>query len=704
MSFAPRPTPGERLHTAWPEILVFLVALAFRASLLLRLHGSILDGSLVADEQIYWNWSAHILRAGPIGPHPFFMGPLYPYWLALLRLAPGIRTVFGVLAVQALLGSFACSLLTNAARRLTSATLPAVIAGLMSASYEMAIFHDSLVLTESLLFFLAACLVWTAVLAVERGCSRVHAITLGVLVGLLSQGRALFALLLFALWPVVRAGHRARFPSRMILAAGAFAVTCVPAAWHNLRVSDSFIPFTYNLGMNFYIGNHDGASGSWAIVTTHERPDAENEDTQGGVNYDGTAQLEADLGRPVGASESSREWMHRGLRFWGEKPIDALRITALKLGMVLSHDELPQLESPHVFERLIGFIGLLPFWLVALVAFPSVLRRPVDAATCFLVASVLLLAVGTALFFVVDRYRLHLVPFLVPLAATTLARVARLRSVGAIVPEVARVALTAVLISVPVPHPTPQQSAWALESDIGDRYAYAHRFDVALEWYARAEARVKSGAVTTGTSLTGSGLLEDFEQNVAGVALASGDTTRAITALIQASELSTEPRDLREEVALLLAVRGRSSETRRFLVDERRRTVAFEALARAATALGSRDTAKAADWIQAAVLLDSSGVAPREARIRLAIERNRLDEAGGLLRREAALLGASSATAHRALLALLAGERERARILLTSIPEGTDFTPPTRLMVDWLRSQLGPTARPIALRVPPDSR
>ncbi len=426
-----RAMPG-RVRAIGPEVFVFLVALAFRGSLLLRMRGTLLDGGLVADEAIYWKWSDHILRAGPVGPHPFFMGPLYPYALALLRSLFHLHAPFGILVIQAMLGSLACALIANATRRLTSMPVGLVV-GLLLAAYRMAIFHDALILMESLLFFVSALLVWTAVRASERGCGPWSAAALGALVGIASEGRALFVLLLFALWPLLRTGPRSGFLSRVAIALGTFALVCAPGVWHNAHVSGEFIPFTYNLGLNLYIGNHPDATGSFAFVTKVERTTHDSSE-QGGGNFDGTRQLEVDFGRRFSPTESSAEWTRRALQFWRRDPRQALGLTGRKIALLLSWRETPQLESPDVFESVVGPVGIVPFWVLAVFGFPALFMRGPPAMR-FLRTSFLLLAAGTVAFFVVDRYRLHLVPLLAPLAGWTLERLRReiaARSLGAL--------------------------------------------------------------------------------------------------------------------------------------------------------------------------------------------------------------------------------------------------------------------------------
>ena len=137
----------ERLaRVPWPAYLglVFLVAALWRLFYLSRLMASPLGGSLSEDSAIYWRWSEYLDHHHLQGKNPFFLGPLYPYALALLRpLVPGGIT--GILVLQALWGAAAATLLADAARRLTHRSW-GIVVGLWVALFPMAVFFDGLIL------------------------------------------------------------------------------------------------------------------------------------------------------------------------------------------------------------------------------------------------------------------------------------------------------------------------------------------------------------------------------------------------------------------------------------------------------------------------------------------------------------------------------------------------------------------------------
>src|SRR5262249_29643015 len=151
-------SPGVARNRArcWLPGLVglFIVAAAWRLIFLDRLAHSPLAGATFDDARIYWAWSARIAQRHLVGTNPFFLAPLYPYVLGLLRIVVG-NSPSATLVVQALWGAGAVTLLAAAAKRLTTASIGAVV-GVMLCFYEMAVFFDGLFLAESLLFFLEA--------------------------------------------------------------------------------------------------------------------------------------------------------------------------------------------------------------------------------------------------------------------------------------------------------------------------------------------------------------------------------------------------------------------------------------------------------------------------------------------------------------------------------------------------------------------
>jgi tetratricopeptide (TPR) repeat protein len=479
---APRPRPWR---PGWPVALaaLFVVALAWRWVHLERLARSVLGGSLVEDARIYWDWSTRLLSRGPVGEHAFFMGPLYPYTLALLRRLTG-GSVNAVLGVQAAWGAAACVLLADAARRLTRPAVGLAVGGLL-AGFGMAVFFDGLVLMESLLFALEACLLWWVVRIGARGAGAGGLAASGALIGLLAQGRATSVLLLVpAALLAVSPGPGPRPAGRpKALRLGALALgcalVCLPAALHNLAVAREWIPFTYNLGYNLYVGNHPGATGGFGVITgSHEWSRVAGPRADGGADSDGRAYLRAARGLELGPSASSRHWTREALAWISAHPGQAARLALRRVAMMWNRSEYPQVEDAQTFASLLGplglpFVGTFAFLgTLAIAGLAGAWRRGPPGR--FVVGYAVVMTLAIAPFFVTDRYRHHLVPAAALLAAVALERLAawladpraRSRSAGLF----AGLAVGLVVVFLPLPRLSDAKRAWGTASDLGMRY------------------------------------------------------------------------------------------------------------------------------------------------------------------------------------------------------------------------------------------
>ncbi|MBK7366793.1 MAG: hypothetical protein IPJ04_02515 [Candidatus Eisenbacteria bacterium] len=154
------PAPA-RPTLAWLA-LPALVALALKLWALARLLATPLAELREADAEAYWRWSGALLESGGRGDAPFFLGPLYPYVLALVRVFAG-HSVAIVLALQCVAGAIAVLLLTLAAHRLAGRAV-AIVVGLMLAANASWTFFDLLVLSESLQLALGSALLAVMVL------------------------------------------------------------------------------------------------------------------------------------------------------------------------------------------------------------------------------------------------------------------------------------------------------------------------------------------------------------------------------------------------------------------------------------------------------------------------------------------------------------------------------------------------------------
>jgi hypothetical protein len=105
----------------------------------------------------YDRWAMQILGGDTWwtdhGQGEYFQSPVYPYFVALIYLLAGGRSIMAVAVVQAVLGAAVCGLTATLARRLIA---PAAgwLAGGLAVVYAPGIFYGSFLLKESLAAFL----------------------------------------------------------------------------------------------------------------------------------------------------------------------------------------------------------------------------------------------------------------------------------------------------------------------------------------------------------------------------------------------------------------------------------------------------------------------------------------------------------------------------------------------------------------------
>jgi tetratricopeptide (TPR) repeat protein len=481
----------------------FIVALLWRLAYLQRLSHSPLNESLASDSLIYWRWASALLRDGPIGSHPFFLGPLYPYAIGLVRLIVG-SDITRVLTVQMVFGAAACAALADAAYGLTRGAVAAVVAGVIAAFYGMSVFFDGLILSESLLFDLFALLLW--LVCTERWRRPAGMAAFGVIIGLMAEGRAIALVLLApaAVLLVEPRSARAWVTGVALLAAGCVAV-CAPVASRTLVVSREWIPFTYSGGLNLLIGNGAQATGSFAPVPGTEFVHATFSD--GGTELDGREYLRKSRGLNLSAAASSRYWAERA---WSDAQGDAGHAVARfgrKLLMLWNRLEYPQVENAREFQRVAGPLGLPLIGTFALLGTLAVAGAVVASrygpAGRFVAWSPVALSFAIATVFVTDRYRHHLIPAAIVLAALgvdTAARAIRGRERRSMALVAAGALMGAVLVSMPIARPSRATAAAMVPADLAGRLLDRGRAQDALPLIERAVAESRRVAADSASA------------------------------------------------------------------------------------------------------------------------------------------------------------------------------------------------------------
>jgi len=435
-------------------LLLAAGAIAAKAAVLAQLGGhpllqpyGDLDGGVYA--RLAWRIANGDLLLRGEGPVPFFVSPLYEYFLAATGVSFPVARV-----VQMMLGAAAVVLVFLTARRLFGdrAALPA---GVLFALTGVVTFHEALILQAALDPFLTALFLYllsvgltprrfssnvtggeaaasggvrraAPPLAAAPISSRVM-IAAGFAGGLLSLNRPNALLCVAAIAAALALFMFKEKSLRRVWIAAAFvggaAVAIAPVTLRNFVVSREFVLISSHGGLNFLVGNGPGANGVYRALPGIT-PDI------GGQARDAKRVAEAAEGRSLSTPEVSAHFAREALRWIRANPGSAASLFLRKIRFTLSGDEAPLNFSfpwyrEHSTALKILAVGpglLLPLagagFVLAILASAGEARRALLVWTAFIPAYVL----AVAAFFVATRYRLPLLVALAPLAGAAVAK------------------------------------------------------------------------------------------------------------------------------------------------------------------------------------------------------------------------------------------------------------------------------------------
>ncbi|MDL2716321.1 MAG: tetratricopeptide repeat protein [Acidobacteriota bacterium] len=422
-----------------PLLLLLCTAFALKAALLAHFDAHpLLQPAGDMDSGVYARlaWDvAHgdVLLRGP-GPVPYFVSPLYIYFLAAVH-ALSAGSLFAAKVVQIALGTAAVGLVLLTARRLFGerAALPA---GILFALTGVVSFHEILILQAALDPFLTALAMFLLADALTQGSisSKVNGavgagrwLAAGGAFGLLALNRPNALLCVAAVAAALLLFTFEENLLRRVGVATAFlagaALTIAPVTLRNLAVSHEFVLISSHGGLNFLVGNGPGANGVYRALPGIT-PDI------AGQAADTKRVAEAAEGRALSTREVSSHFARQAWDWIERNPADATRLFLRKIHLLLSGDEAPlnfsfpwYREKSLVLRLLCVGPGLLvPLagagFFLALFASAGAARRTLLVWSVFVPSYVF----AVALFFVATRYRLPLLVALAPLAGAAVAQ------------------------------------------------------------------------------------------------------------------------------------------------------------------------------------------------------------------------------------------------------------------------------------------
>jgi Flp pilus assembly protein TadD len=469
---------------------IFVLALAVRSLHTAAIGSSPFSRLLVGDGKGYDAWAASIAAGDWVGKETFYQAPLYPYSLAVLYAGVG-RDPMTIRWAQAVLGSLAAALLAFAGRRFLSERA-GLCAGALLAIYPPAIFFDGLVQKAALDNLLMCALL--AVLGAYAASDRLRLLfAAGFVLGLFALTRE-NALVFFAILAGWLPFHLATRPLKQkgfaigVLTAG-LALVLIPVGLRNRAVGGDFLITTSQAGSNFFIGNHEGATGRYLPI----RPDRETYEFE---RVDATELAQKEAGRALTPGEVSSYWWSRSFAWIRAHPADWAALLGRKILLTWNRAEIPDSESFEVYADhspvLAALATLFGFGALVVLAAPGMVlawRRPPRPLLLYLMLFGFSAAV--AAFYVFARYRFPMVPILALFAGGTLA--AGFEAVGAKrrelpAPPVLAAAIAGIVIACLPPAVPAAGSRRLAYVNLGIAAKDAGRYEAAAEFQRRAIA------------------------------------------------------------------------------------------------------------------------------------------------------------------------------------------------------------------------
>ncbi len=407
--------PAQSPNDKRAFVVLFVVALLPRLVHLLTIRDSPFFSTLYIDPLMYDEWGQRIAAGELLSERPFFLDPLYPYFLGLVFAIFG-HSYTAVIAIQSVLGALAAPLVFLSTVRWFDRRV-AWVAGVIAAVYVPGIYFGSLIMKPGLSVFFTALLLWQLSKGLAQRCGPLHWALTGFVFALaaLTRGNLVVTIPLIAAWLLLeRFKDRQRLIETAAMLAGAVLVLMLPA-WHNYRVSGELILTTANAGANFYIGNNPtNETGEYQqLPFIRANPKYEQ------IDFANEARRRAER-EEMTDREISRFWFGESAAWMRENPGDSLVLMLKKVRRFWGAYEIPDSldyllyaeYAPLLRVPLPGFGLLAP---LCLTGFVLAARR--RGWPRLLLVWTMLYSVTVIVFFVFSRFRMVVAPALYVLAA-----------------------------------------------------------------------------------------------------------------------------------------------------------------------------------------------------------------------------------------------------------------------------------------------
>lgn len=435
---------GLYISEGFLAFVVVLIALGVRLlHVFFTAGGNPLAAHLTLDAAIYDRWAKALVWGGAPVPTQLMQAPLYPWMISIIYHIFG-PSLTAVRLAQAVMGAASCAFIIVITRRLFRSSAAGIIAGAAAALYLPFIFYEGVLVPATLIIFLN--LLAVLLLTPEKrdpGFGRI--LVAGIVLGLSAIAKPVALLLVpfaalhlgFVSRGVIgtRQAGTVKRPSvllvkRSVALIAGVILALLPLTMRNYRLSGEFIPLTTGGGINFYIGNNERANGFYAVPFYEGEPIGGTPEEQQERMYELAA---TETGRELTYSEVSRFWLRNGIRYITKNPGEWTALAWRKFLFFWNRYERANVENMQFHRRFGGVIGLplLTFAIIAPFGLLGIfMTRNRWRDLWLLYGGVIVYLAAAIIFYVLARYRLPVVPFLIPFAGAAVTGILKLLRSG----------------------------------------------------------------------------------------------------------------------------------------------------------------------------------------------------------------------------------------------------------------------------------
>jgi len=424
--------------------LVFGIALVVRLMYVWQIRSMPFFDAPIIDAAMYDMKAVNLLQS-VVEEKPFYQAPLYSYFLALIYRIFGHDYLLPRL-IQSAIGAVNCGMVALVGKRLFGGR-EGFLAGCIAALYGPFIHFDGEFLRPVLIIFLALSMILCIFSWSED--RPIWAAIAGLFMGLSAITRENILIVLPVIIIYLWMSSKKRRWHAPVLFIALTILPIIPVTVSNYKKSDDVVPISTQGGMNFYIGNSLHSDRLTGL--------------QPGMEWDKMAfSPREELGPHPKPSEFQSWFIKKAFKDISQSPTGWIGKLVKKLYLVFYGEELTPNSNLGLYRERSFLLRILiskwgPLYIPFGLLFPFFVLgigvRGAKRDKGLLIGFIIAYSLSLMLFHVRARYRLPIVPFMIPFAAAGmlyLIKQVQIKDVKKVVPCFFILAFFAVLVNAPL--------------------------------------------------------------------------------------------------------------------------------------------------------------------------------------------------------------------------------------------------------------